>query len=236
MLSMTMRVMAIEDVLDHQADGDLGAPPAVRGPDRDRPGAARAHRLAARPRRHRLVALRPRVLRHGRGARASSRSAMMRRDPVQPGTERPRRHRCRFGRRRSRVAATHGRTIDDARAAPPPRGAAPRARQGPLDLLQPRPERVRDAGRHGPPRSTRSSPPRPTRSRRPTASSTTSAPRCARTSSACGRCSRAPTSRRTGPTASRSTRAARRTCSRSCGSRIRSSRARSSTTTRASSR
>ncbi len=52
----------------HQADGDLGAPPAVRGPDRDRPGAARAHRLAARPRRHRLVALRPRVLRHGRGA------------------------------------------------------------------------------------------------------------------------------------------------------------------------
>ena len=51
----------------HQADGDLGAPPAVREPDRDRPGAARAHRLAARPCRHRLLAVRPRLLRPGRG-------------------------------------------------------------------------------------------------------------------------------------------------------------------------
>ena len=122
-LSMTMRVMALEDVLITKLMADLGAPPALRGPDRDRPGAARADRLGARPRRDRLA--RPSPARsscmvEGLGDRPARRR-VRRESGASRGAEGPRRHRCRFSRRRRRVAATHGRTIDDARAAPPPR-------------------------------------------------------------------------------------------------------------------
>ena len=122
----------------------------------------------ARARRHRRVAVRPRVLRPARGARRSSRPSRC----TDAGAPREPRVRvvtdARFGRRGGGVASRYGSRHDHARAPAPARRAAPRARPRPLRLLQPRPERVRHARRARRPRSTRCSPRPPTRSTRPT--------------------------------------------------------------------
>ena len=81
-LSMEMRVMAIEDVLITKLMAITEHQPALRGPARDRPRAARADRLGARARRDGRLAVRARVLRAWSRASGSSRRTAKHREPV----------------------------------------------------------------------------------------------------------------------------------------------------------